>query len=336
MASRGGSGRGWTPGVGFDRGRGGRREDTRNEGRRGLAYRGRGGNRVCRQFLGAGFCHFGAKCKFSHDLINTDMLRERTEPSAEQQQAKADYNAWKRFIKAPPRANDVYTMERLWNGALKILDGEDRDWKQMLPRDLDDDGFHGREHIHTLLSMVSHTHGCTEFVDLARPFLLVITHPALLDCLSIDTFVGNLYNYISGSNRNRAISFFKRLTTNLLEAHLKTASYGSNAPPEMTLIATTTALCGVLRREQRATFHNDLLDLVNSIENIRDIIGLDKRSTSFSIITYRIAELRAIISRANGLLKNDEEPRVAGVSTTVVTSTYPREIIVLGDRHDND
>lgn len=81
-------------------------------------------------------------------------LHERTEPSAEQQQAKADYNAWKRFIKAPPRANDVYIMERLWNGALKILDGEDRDWKQMPPRDLDDDDFHGREHIHTLLSMV--------------------------------------------------------------------------------------------------------------------------------------------------------------------------------------
>jgi hypothetical protein len=59
----------------------------------------------------------------------------------------------------------------------------------------------------------------------------------------------------------------------------------------MTLIATTTALCEVLRQEQRATFHNDLLDLVNSIENIRDIIGLDKRSTLFLIITYRIAEL---------------------------------------------
>jgi hypothetical protein len=81
-------------------------------------------------------------------------------------------------------------MERLWSGALKILDREDRDWKQMLLRDLDDDSFHGREHIHTLLSMVSHTHRCTKFVDLARPFLLVITHLALLDCLLINTFVG--------------------------------------------------------------------------------------------------------------------------------------------------
>ena len=275
-------------------------------------------------------------------LINMNMqehsrtLPERPEPSVEQQQAKADYNAWKRFIKSPPREGDMYTIERLWNGALKILDGEDRDWKQMLPRDLDDDGFHGREHILTLLSMVSHTHRCSEFVDLARPFLMVITHPALLNCLSIDTFVGNLYNYISGSNGNRAVSFFKHLTANLLEAHLDSNVDGSNVTLEMTLFSMINALREVLRREQRAAFHDDLPGLVDSIENNRDIMCLDKRSTTFSIITHGIAELRAIISRANGLLKTVEEPRLANVSPTAVTSTYPREIVVPGNRHDND
>lgn len=37
----------------------------------------------------------------------------------------------------------------------------------------------------------------------------------------------------------------------------------------------------------------------------------------------------------NGLL-NYKEPLVNGVLTTVVTSTYPQDIIVLGDRYDND
>ena len=32
-----------------------------------------------------------------------------------------------------------------------------------------------------------------------------------------------------------------------------------------------------------------------------------------------------MIARANGLL-NHEEPHLSGVSTTVVTSTYPREL----------
>ena len=47
-------------------------------------------------------------------------------------------------------------------------------------------------------------------------FLEVIKQLALLHCLSVDTFVGNLYNYMSGRNRTRAIRFFK---LSLVEAH---------------------------------------------------------------------------------------------------------------------
>jgi len=78
----------------------------------------------------------------------------------------------------------------------------------MLPRDLDAEENYGREHIKALLSMVSHTNGRATFVALAQPFLLVITHLAMLDCLSVDTFVGGLYNFISGSNGTRAVPFF--------------------------------------------------------------------------------------------------------------------------------
>jgi hypothetical protein len=38
-----------------------------------------------------------------------------------------------------------------------------------------------------------------------------------------------------------------------------------------------------------------------------------------------------MISRANGLLAN-KEPQVGGVTDPIVASTYPREIILLGDR----
>ena len=227
-------------------------------------------------------------------------------------------------------------MEKLWSGALAILDDEDRDWKQMLVRDLDDEEYHGREHIQTLLSMVARTNGCREFVDLAHPFLLVITHPALLDCLSVDTFVGNLYNYISGSNGTRAIPFFKHLSTNLVEAHIESSEASLVMTLKRTLIAMSTAICEVLRRERRATFHDDLPELVDSLENIPKITGIDNKSTAFQIIANRVAELRAMVARAKGLLNHNDEPRVGGVSTAVVTSTYPREIVLPGDRHDND
>ena len=228
----------------------------------------------------------------------------------------------------------VWTIGRLWNGALIILNGEDRDWKQMLPRDLDDEQYHGREHIHTILSMAAQKHDCREFVDLAQTFLSVITHPALLDCLSVDTFVGNLYNYISGSNGSRAIPFFKRLSTNLVDAHPESSYLTLAASLEKTLIAMSTAICELLRREPRATFHDDLPDLVDSLENIAACIN--RNSTAYPIIIRRIAELRAVISRANGLLSEEEEPQENGISTTVVTSTFLREIVIPRDRHDND
>jgi hypothetical protein len=50
----------------------------------------------------------------------------------------------------------------------------------------------------------------------------------------------------------------------------------------------------------------------------------------------RIEEIRKTVARASRLLQEDEEPTVDGVSTTAVTSTYPREIILPRDRHDND
>jgi hypothetical protein len=52
----------------------------------------------------------------------------------------------------------------------------------MLLRDLDDEQYHGREHIHTILSMVAQMHRCREFVELAQTFLSFITHLAPLDC----------------------------------------------------------------------------------------------------------------------------------------------------------
>jgi len=191
----------------------------------------------------------------------------------------------------------------------------------MLPRDLDDKQYHGREHIHTILSMVAQTHSCREFVNLAQTFLLVITHLALLDCLSVDTFVGNLYNYISSSNSSRAIPFFKRLSTNLVDANLESLYLTLAASLEKTLIAMSIAICELLRREQYATFHDDLLDLVDSLENIA--ASINKNSIAYPIIICQIAELRAIISRANRLLSKEEEPQENRISTTVVTSTFP-------------
>lgn len=244
------------------------------------------------------------------------------------------YNSWKRLLKRYPTPNDTGMIELLWTGALAILDKGDRDWRQMLPRDLDDDEAFGREHIQALMSMVSYIGGEATFVELAQPFLSVITHPEMLDCLSVDTFVGGLYNFISGSNGSRAVPFFQRLCANLIDAY--DASAISRTSVEATLIPMLTSLHEILKRERRAAFHEDLPALIDALQNVTVVAGIDDKSAVFHTISSRSNELRAIVARAKGLLADVEVPNIDGISNTVVKSTYPRQIVVPGGCHDND
>ena len=300
-------------------------------------------NLPCRNMQKTGKCRFGTKCQYSHNMSfdqdnkrSSNPSRKKPEETPQQQQAKAQYNSWKRQIKIEPKPNDSRTIERLWEGALIILNGEDRDWKQMLPRDLDDQGNYGRQHMHAVLSMVARPYGHSEFIKLAQPFLSVITHSALLDCLSVDTSVGGLYNYMSGTNGSRAIPFFQRLCNSLVEGFLEESSSSSTGLLETTLVAMTVALRELLRREQRATFHNDLLDLITSIESISETTGTDPQSATFQKIRTNSQELRGIVARTTGLLQDEDEQPMGGVTTSVVASTYPRELILPQGRHNND
>jgi hypothetical protein len=91
-------------------------------------------------------------------------------------------------------------------GALELLTNEERDWQQRLPQDLiDEEQLFGYEHVKYLLNMRPNGFGNARFIQLTRPFLIAITHSALLDCLSVDTYVGDLYNFISGSGGTRSL-----------------------------------------------------------------------------------------------------------------------------------
>jgi hypothetical protein len=181
-----------------------------------------GGNRQVCQFFVKGKCNRGTACRWSHDISPDSQLRNVTpEPEDPQNQARrSEYNAWKRLIKRAPTPGDLDTIEKLWFGALEILNGSERDWRQQLPRDLDDDANCGREHIKMVTSMTSRSGRSERFVKLARGFLLVITHPEMLNCLSVDTFVGGLYTFISGTNGRRAILFLQTTCLNVAETHL--------------------------------------------------------------------------------------------------------------------
>lgn len=205
----------------------------------------------------------------------------------------------------------------------------------MLSHDLDDEQYHDHEHIQTLLSMMAHAHGSCKFVDLAHLFLVVITHSALLDCLSVDTFVGNLYNYINDSNGTQAILFFKHLSTNLVETHIESFKFSLVTTLTATLNVMSTTICELLRRVPQANFNHDLSDLVDSLENIPKITGIDHRFVTFQTNINLVAELQAMIACANNLL-NHEKSHLSDVLITVMIFTYSCEIVLSEGRHDND
>ncbi|KAF2704119.1 P-loop containing nucleoside triphosphate hydrolase protein [Pleomassaria siparia CBS 279.74] len=252
----------------------------------------------------------------------------------EEQRARSEYSYWKRLIKYPPQPNDERTVERLWNGALAILNGDEREWKQMVPRDLDDDEYYGRQHMKRLLDTRTRVGDSGTFIRLIRPFLLVVSHSSFLDCLSVDTCVGGLYNFISGTNGTRAVPFFQHVCESLIDAHIDTTSLVTAEIVETTLVAMSTALCELLKRESRARFNDDLPTLTESLRNTVHMT-MEEHSQTSAIVLRKISEVQAIVNRAKGLLNQEEEEHEASPGITV-TSTYPRRLVIPGGRHDND
>lgn len=315
-------------------------------GRGGKGGRGGGApsNQPCHDWQKTGTCGFGAKCRFSHTTSSHSTqnargkkVHDKPQQTAEQKEDKEAYNFWKRYIKTSPKPNDTTTMDGLWSGALGILESGDREGKQMLPRDLDDQDLKGREHIGAILSMVSGSHGHGTFVKLAQAFLAVMTHPALLDCLSVDTAVGGLYNFISGNHGRRMVPFLQRLNASLAEERLNPSILRSRTRGETTLTTMITALRELLRREPRAALHDDLPSFIESIGTTLEAMGVEKSSVTYHLVRDGLAQLKGVVLRARGLLQEEEqEAPTTGVTTSVVSSTYPRDIDMPRDRHDND
>ncbi|KAK2592854.1 hypothetical protein QQS21_009457 [Conoideocrella luteorostrata] len=257
------------------------------------------------------------------------------EETFENKQAKADYNVWKRQIKFPPQTDNLGTVQRLWDGALEILNGDERDWKQMVPRDLDHEEYHGRQHIKIVMDMRVQSGDYEILIRRVSPFLLTITHPIFLDCLSVDTFVGGLYNFISGTNGTRAVPSFQHLCTALVQTHVNDMATVTTDTIERTLAALSTALRELIQREPRCRFNDDLPSLLESIGNaLRVIIG-DESSRVSTVILNQIGEMQVILSRAKGLLVQEND-QVQELSTIVVPATYPHTLIMPRDLHDND
>jgi hypothetical protein len=85
-------------------------------------------------------------------------------------------------------------MQRLWGGTVNILEENDRDLTQQLPRDLDteDKDHNSRHHIKAIMNRRVRDGDATQLIRDCQQFLLTMTHPSMLDGLVVDTYVGSL------------------------------------------------------------------------------------------------------------------------------------------------
>ena len=217
------------------------------------------------------------------------------------------------------------------------MNSEDRDWKQTLPRDLDNDqDYYGRQHVGALLAQRAQAGQYDVFINASRSFLLVMTHTALVDCLSVDTYVGSLYNFVSGASGTRAVPFFQHLCETLTATRMESVRVTPLCKLDSTLIALATTVSEILRREPRARFNNDLPDLVNSLETAAKLITEEESILASSMVISQVGNIREVIARACGLICEDTNIDLEGHLTSIPRSTYPRDIDIPGQRHDND
>ena len=216
------------------------------------------------------------------------------------------------------------------------VNGDDRDRKQTLSQDLDSDEYSGRHHIRALMGIRARSSQYEDFIETSRSFLLVVTHTAMIDCLSVDTYVGSLYNFISGANGTRAIPFFQHLCQIIATTLEESAKPIRPERLESTMIALVAALSEILRREFRARYNDDLPDLLNSLEIAAQLIDEHGSNPASGLITNRAVEFRALVARASGLLGEEAGTDFDVHPSSLLHSSYPRDVVIPGDHHDND
>ncbi|KHJ35538.1 putative nf-x1 finger and helicase domain protein [Erysiphe necator] len=269
--------------------------------------------------------------KSSERNTKSDTGQVETSEAAE---LKHLYYNWKRMIKSKPNhKNNPFTIKNLWDNACKILDGKNLELKTRVPEDLESTELFGREHITLIMELQAHDFGLKEYINLMHSFLKVVTHDVFLHCISVDTAVGGIYKFISGTNGTRAVLFFQHLCSSIINF----LQCDSNLEYiDEILIEACRALQELLRREQKIPFNEDLPKVFGSIEDILEKSGTLEQSQTYQIVNQIITELRDIVNQAIKIIGNGKNDQSSRYTKKVVVSAYPKSIIGPQNRHDND
>jgi hypothetical protein len=196
-----------------------------------------------------------------------------------------NHRPWRKLIEVFPEAYNLRTIQNFWLETLKILDSGEEEASQNIARDLTNRDLFGYQHIEAIMEIDPTQHNILEY---AQPFLLVISHTALLNCTSIKPNVNDLFEIIYGDRRG--LTFL----TNVCNAIL--ADFESNArmySMEKYLVATTIVLCEVVSHEKKQVHFSDRMShLLNLIERILLEAQILEQSSSYNLVANRVQRLK--------------------------------------------
>ncbi|KAK7994415.1 hypothetical protein PG991_016003 [Apiospora marii] len=203
----------------------------------------------------------------------------------------------------------------------------------MLVKDLTDDQYHGCLYLINTMEM-SLSDQWDEARLITRDMLRLITHPKILDCLSIDTPVGTMYSVISGPNGNRAVPFLKSFCVNLEGGcHRRDISMQELTDCVQLVLDATHEL---LNREKRLAFCETLPALFGQLDLVIPFLDTDNDRR---LKSDRLSILRKIARLSTARMTASTNAGQAGSSMKAAAnapSVYPRELKLPGTRHDND
>lgn len=231
-------------------------------------------------------------------------------------------------------------MRQIWERASAILNEGDRDWIQQLPKDLaDSDGkYGGLAHIKAIVLRTTKSCDQDGYIETAKSFLDVITDTSLLDCLAVDTHVDAIYIFISGSKGKRAYPFLQHLCETLVTARTDDSSSVSQKILEQALIKLSIVLYELLKRDRHARLNELLEPLIETLTNAAEVIPVETPSTAATLVNRFLGDIRQMVARAKGLVQEEEDSDDDDqpINLPRVASSYPRDLVIPNDRHDND
>ncbi|KAJ5144090.1 uncharacterized protein N7515_002877 [Penicillium bovifimosum] len=282
-----------------------------------------------------GRCHYGERCRFSHDVTNAAdyELNPARDPNARNQ-----YFVWKRFLRSGISRSGYPPMEQelaqFWKGALEILESDNRENHQSLAKDLVDDDLHGYDFI-LATADADNSKGIRPIPAYVEPFLKVITHLSLLNCLSIDSFVGTLYASFGGTNGDRAIRYLRDVCQNLMGRGEDIRKARPVISLDMMKLLLNT-LYQLLSRVRRARFHDELPVLLDLARELGSKVTEDCSKADLDGLESRIEVMQSLVTSANRNLVTPRALEGDPQTTGPVLSSFPMDMQIPGGRHDND